>query len=97
MIPNIPVSEIYLLTNNKTQITSLELYEILQKYQKVSFDPVKSVFSLLDKNHTGEIDLDNLLELVKTFGLKKIDDSDRKIVLECLDLDKDGKIGFEDL
>ena len=29
LIPTIPVSEIYLLTNNKTQITSQELYSIL--------------------------------------------------------------------
>lgn len=26
LIPNIPLSEIYLLTNNKTYLTSLELY-----------------------------------------------------------------------
>lgn len=51
----------------------------------------------MDKNHSGEVDLDILLDMVKTFGLKKIDDSDRKIVLECLDLDKDGKVGFDDL
>ncbi len=41
--------------------------------------------------------MDALLDMVKTFGLKKIDEADRKIVLECLDLDKDGKVGFEDL
>ena len=35
--------------------------------------------------------------MVKTFGLKKIDDTDKRIVLECLDLDKDGKVGFDDL
>jgi Ca2+-binding EF-hand superfamily protein len=43
------------------------------------------------------VDLDILLDMVKTFGLKKIDETDKRIVLECLDLDKDGKVGFEDL
>ncbi len=51
----------------------------------------------MDKNHNGEVDLDGLLDMVKTFGLKKIDEADWKIVLECLDLDKDGKVGYEDL
>lgn len=37
------------------------------------------------------------MEMIKAFNVKKIEDADKKIVLECLDLDKDGRIGFEDL
>lgn len=76
LIPNIPVSEIYLLTNNKNHITSQELYQILTKYQKIQFDPVKTVFQTLDKNHKGEIDFDHLLDLVRIFGFKKIEEGD---------------------
>ena len=34
---------------------------------------------------------------MKNFNIRKIDEKERDLILECLDLDKDGKIGFNDI
>jgi len=93
----IPESEIHLLTNNKQSINSEELYELLQECDYSDFDPSKEIFKMLDIQNNNEVSVEYLISLMKNFNIRKIDEKEKDLILECLDLDKDGKIGFEDV
>lgn len=78
-------------------MTSQELYELLQECDYSDFDPIKEVFKILDVQHTNQISVDYLVSLMKNFNIRKIDEKEKDLILECLDLDKDGKIGYADI
>ena len=52
---------------------------------------------MLDVEHDNEVNLDFLVSLMKNFNIRKIDEKEKDLILECLDLDKDGKIGLGDI
>ena len=93
----IPESEINLLTNNKQHMSSDELYNLLNECEYNDFDPIEEVFKMLDFKNKGNVEVDYLSDLMKDFNIRKIDDKEKGLILECLDLDKDGKIGLEDI
>lgn len=94
--PNFPLSEISTLTNGKNEIKSQELFDLLKENDLGDYDPVAEAFKILDTKNKGEIDLERIVELFSVLGLGNIDKKDKEILMECLDIDKDGKISFED-
>ena len=93
----IPESEIHLLTNKKQNMSSDELFNLLTECEYNDFDPIEEVFNMLDFKHEGKVDVEYLSELMKDFNIRKIDSKEKGLILECLDLDKDGKIGLDDV
>jgi Ca2+-binding EF-hand superfamily protein len=94
--PNFPLSEISTLTNGKNEIKSQELYDLLKENDLGDYDPVAEAFKILDNKNKGEVELERIVELFSVLGLGNIDRKDKEILMECLDIDKDGKITYED-
>ncbi|KAM3140115.1 hypothetical protein pb186bvf_007915 [Paramecium bursaria] len=95
--PNFPKSEIKALTQGKPELRSKDLYELLKQNELQNFDPLEQAFQLLDPNGTGSLDIHRLGEVFRVLDYGTIDKRDIEILFECLDLDKDGKIGLQDL
>lgn len=52
---------------------------------------------MLDVEHKNEVSLEYVIELMKKFNIRNIDENEKKLILECLDMDKDGRVGLGDL
>jgi len=94
--PNFPMSELGTLTNNKTELKAKELYEMLKDNELENFDPLEEAFKLLDPEGKGELNIGRLKSLFKALGYGDIQKKDTEILIECLDVDKDGKITIDD-
>ena len=95
--PNFPESEIATLTHGKNEIKSTDLYEILKDNELDDFDPLYEAFQLLDPHKTGNVDIDKLKQIFICLGYGDINENDEKILRDCLDIDKDQVISFEDI
>ena len=94
--PNFPMSELGTLTNNKTELKAKELYEMLKDNELENFDPLEEAFKLLDPEGTGALSITRLKSLFSNLGYGQIEKKDTQILLECLDVDNDGKISLRD-
>lgn len=52
---------------------------------------------MLDVNHNNQVNIDYLISLMRNFNIRKIDEKEKDLIMECLDLDKDGRIGINDI
>eukprot|EP01017_Pseudomicrothorax_dubius_P043161 TRINITY_DN7138_c0_g1_i2.p1 TRINITY_DN7138_c0_g1~~TRINITY_DN7138_c0_g1_i2.p1 ORF type:complete len:172 (+),score=76.23 TRINITY_DN7138_c0_g1_i2:68-517(+) len=94
--PSFPIQEIAMLTNGKPEIRSEDLYEMLKQNELKDFDPLEEAFKLLDPQDSGSIDINRLKQVFSGLGYGDIDHAQEKILRECLDVDKDGKITLAD-
>jgi len=85
------------LISHKKFITSGELYDLIKNNDFIGFDPMESAFRTLDPEDSGTLDLKVLNKMFKKFGYPKMAFNEQEALLECLDVDKDGRISINDL
>lgn len=95
--PRIPESEIPILINEQDEMSSEELFKLLNDCDYKDFDPVNEVFRMLDIHNINAVDIDRLMYMMHKFGFRNIDKNDKEILLECLDMNQDGMISLEDM
>ena len=95
--PKFPLSEAGYLLQKKEELSAQELLNLLEQCEDFGFDEALELFSILDTKREGKVSPDHLVGLMRALGFKNVAETDRNLVLECLDLDKDGVISLDDL
>ena len=88
--------DIQLLMNNKYELDSRELYELLKDNKLDNYDPIKETYKLLE-GENGYIDIDYLAEIFHHLGKPEMSQFDKSILKDVTDLDGDGIVSINDL
>jgi hypothetical protein len=95
--PNVyQMQDIKFLLNNKSELDSKELYDLLKNNKLQDFDPLKETYNILDPENKGFINEKDFQSIMEAMGFTDITEYDLPVLLEVADKDGDGKITFED-
>lgn len=72
------------------------MLKILEIGAPTNFDPMRESFKVFDPNDTGFVDTHVLRLIMSRIGYGHISDEDLKVMMDIADVDKDGKISFQD-
>eukprot|EP00741_Cyanophora_paradoxa_P006467 tig00001003_g6262.t1 len=92
---NLPVRE-YKFLISEPDFTLKTLTKLLQDNELTNFDPVKEAFKLYDPQETGFVDAEVLRQIFVNLGYGEISPEDLQVLIECADVDGDGRISLED-
>ncbi len=95
VVPAFPQNEFQFFTGGKTEFEFEDLYNQLNENQLGDFDALKEGFKVLSSPE-GQLDFEKLSNVSQKLGYGEVSHRDMKILLECMDLDKDGLISLED-
>jgi Ca2+-binding EF-hand superfamily protein len=96
----LPLSELKFLMGSKHALTVKDLRKILDETAQVlvgtDVDPLRQAFDVFDPQHTGFVPPETLGSIMQRLGHGALTPEDLKILVETLDEDQDGRIGFDD-
>lgn len=96
----VPVSELKFLMGQKNSLKLEDLQVMLDETQELlktaNIDPLRQVFNLFDPEKRGYVNTDVLGSIVRRLGYGAVSKEDMLLLVETLDVDADGKIGFHD-
>lgn len=77
-------------------LTQAFVKDLLLNNEIKNYDPFAEAFQIFDPKNTGFIDETVLREIFCNLGYGKINDEELKLLVQCADKDRDGKISIED-
>jgi Ca2+-binding EF-hand superfamily protein len=96
----LPLSELKFLMGSKHALTVKDLRKILDETAQVlegtDLDPLRQAFDVFDPQRTGFVPPETLGSIMQRLGHGALAQEDLKILVETLDEDQDGRIGFDD-